>query len=251
MQIETLAASDNIAELLEGSLLNEIGGCVVDNFEADMLSRSQWENKQKEAMRLASQLTEDKNYPWPGAANVKFPLLTEAAVQFNSRIYPALLPSTDLVKARVVGFDHDGAKTDQAIRVSKHMTWQLIEEMEEWEEEMDRALLALPITGCFFKKTYFDANLGRNRSEAISATDFVLDYFAKTVEDAHRKTHVLYYTENEYRKGVLSGIFLDEDLGKPEIKDEDRAGKEGESPNIRDDEASRYTFLEQHTYWDW
>ena len=245
-----LAESDNIAELLDGKELAKIGGEVVADFDADMESRRQWEAKQKEAMALASQITEDKNHPWPGAANVKFPLLTEAAVQFNSRIYPALLPTIDLVKARVVGFDHNGAKMNQAIRVSKHMTWQLTEEMEEWEEDMDRALLGLPINGCFFKKTYFDANIERNRSEAISAMDFVLDYFAKTVEDAHRKTHVLYYTENEYRKGVLSGIFLDEDLGQPTVEDEERVGKEGESPSTRNDAAARYTFLEQHTYRD-
>jgi chaperonin GroES len=41
-------------------------------------------------MDLALQLQKDKSFPWPGASNVAFPLVTIAALQFHSRAYPAL-----------------------------------------------------------------------------------------------------------------------------------------------------------------
>ena len=243
------AESANIAELLEEVVLNKIGEDVISGFDADVESRSQWQEKQNDSMCLAAQVVEGKSFPWPEAANVKYPLLTEAAIQFNSRIYPALIPSTDLVKARPVGYDATGEKINQATRISKHMTWQLSEEMEDWEEEMDRALLALPITGCFFKKTYFDEEKEVNASECISAFDFVVDYYSKSIETAFRKTHVLYYREDEYRRGVRAGIYLDLELGAPVYVERHPTAKEDHKEN-RQDASTPYQFVEQHTYLD-
>ena len=243
------ATSENIAELLSDDELAKIGQEVVSNFNDDLNSRSGWTQQQEEALKLAAQIQETKNYPWQNAANVKFPMLTEAAVQFNSRIYPALVPSTNIVKGRVVGFDLDGQKMEKAIRVSKHMSWQLIEEMEEWEEDMDRALMQLPIAGCFFKKTYYDSDKGQNVSEAISALDFVLDYYAKSVETCYRKTHVIYQYENEVRREILSGRYIDADLGKPVVELKKPENREGHDP-IAQDASVPYEILEQHTYRD-
>jgi hypothetical protein len=53
-------------------------------------------------------------------------------------------------------FDPQGQKAILADKLAKHMNYQLLEDMEDWEEEMDRLLIMLPIVGCLFKKTYFD-----------------------------------------------------------------------------------------------
>jgi chaperonin GroES len=111
---------------------------------------------------MAMQVRETKNFPWPNASNVKFPLLTVAAIQFQARAYPAIVDGSNLVKGRVLGPDPQGEKRERADRIGAHMTWQLLYRMPGWEEETDRLLLMLPIVGCVFRKTYFDSIANSN-----------------------------------------------------------------------------------------
>jgi chaperonin GroES len=79
-------------------------------------------------------------------------------MQFAARAYPSLIPSDGrVVKSQVIGKDPDGSKTEIAEAVSLYMSYQLMEEMDGWEEEMDRLLIMLPIVGTIFKKTYWDS----------------------------------------------------------------------------------------------
>ena len=231
----------NIAEVLDESRLNEIGEKVVSGFDTDVSDRWEWDEEMSDAMDLALQVMEEKTYPWKGASNVKVPLLTEAAVQYNARMYPALIPSTDIVKPRIVGNDPDGQKRESGIRVSKHMSYQMLEQMEEWEEEMDRGLIVQPILGNMYKKTYYCPMEGRNISEMLSPHEFICCNNAKSLEKSYRKTHHFPMSENDVRSNILMGNFLDEDLGDANYHREDH-----ESSTITHD----YHVLEQHTWED-
>lgn len=253
MSLETLteyATKINIAEELTEDELQTIGIEVVKDYLIDRRSRTEWEERNDEATKLAAQVVEEKSFPWPGAANVKFPLLTEAAVQFNARAYSALVPNNNIVSARVVGYDPDGKKMDQGTRVSRHMSYQLLEEMEEWEEEMDALLLALPILGCMFKKTYYDPILGRNKSEIIYPKDLVVDYYTRSLEQSYRKTHVIPYNHNDIQSMKAAGIYLNVDLDTPQqVPNELRDELYGLSVSEVTDSTERQV-LEQHTYRD-
>jgi chaperonin GroES len=88
--------------------------------------------------------------------------------------------------------------------------------MKEWEEDMDRLLITLPVTGCEFKKTYFDPQKGYNCSEYVRSTDLVINYYAKSLEEAARKTHILSMDKNEIVEMQRAGLYLDVDLGAAE-----------------------------------
>jgi len=240
-------ASDNIAESLDKDTLTTIGAQVVDGYDADRNDRQQWEDKMKDAMDLALQNSKEKSFPWVNASNVMMPIITEAIIQYNSRMYPALIPPVDIVKGRIVGFDPDGEKQNQAVRVSKHMSYQLLEEMEEWEEEFDRGLIIQPLLGNMYKKTYFDESLSRNVSEMLSPNEFVMCNNAKSLETSFRKTHFFDATENDIKIGILSGQYLDVDLGKPQKDDSDKPESQRTSET---DESTPYVLLEQHTWID-
>ncbi len=168
MKIETILGSVNVAEKLTDEQLQKIGDTAVSGYETDLESRRPWEQDLKTWTELALQVTSQKTFPWPNAANIKYPLLATAAMQFAARAYPTLVPSDGkVVKCRVVGYDMDGQKAARAHRVSKHMSYQLLDEMEDWEEDMDRLLIALPIAGTCFKKTYWDAGKQRNCSTLV------------------------------------------------------------------------------------
>ena len=108
LKLEDLVACPNIAELLDEQDLHKIGYDTVKGFENDLQSRSAWEKKTEESMKLALQVAEAKSFPWPGASNVKFPLITIAALQYHARSYPVLVDGEEPVKCRVIGDDADG-----------------------------------------------------------------------------------------------------------------------------------------------
>ena len=125
LNLTDLVACPNIAELLDEADLNKIGHDCVHGFELDLLSRSTWEKKTEESMKLALQVVEQKSFPWPNASNVKFPLITIAALQYHARSYPVLVSGDQPVKCRVIGLDPDGEKQRRADRVSAHMSYQI------------------------------------------------------------------------------------------------------------------------------
>lgn len=252
---DLVMSTANLAEQgkISDAELSRIGQTVVDEYDQDVQSRSDWEKRYEQALKLASQVVEAKSFPWKGAANIKFPLLTTACVQFSARAYPALIPGKNVVNCRVTGFDEEGTKQRRAERISRHMSYQILEEMEEWEEDMDRMLIMLPITGTEFKKTYFDPNLGRNVSVHVLAKDLVVNYWAKSLETASRKTHRIWYTPNDFKERVNRGVFLDIDLGQAQSNPDNLRPAsdliQGLSPPS-DDVDAPHLFLEQHRFLD-
>ena len=250
LSLEDIQDSKNVVDLLKEDTVDDIGRLVCEDYEVDEQSRRKWKIKMEEATELALQLTTPKTYPWPNAANVKFPLLTVASMQFAARAYPALVKAPDLVKFRVQGSDPDGAKAAKAQRISSHMSYQLLEEDEQWEEGQDKALLALPILGCLFKKSYYDPTLEHNCSKLVLPKSLAVHYYAKSIEDAERKTEIFELYDREIKERELRGIFKENDYGPPptpEEREEDE--RQGMAAPLSDRDTPR-VFLEQHRYLD-
>lgn len=266
LTLDEILGADNIADLLPANTLTKIGSDVVRDYAIDVESRKTegWDRRNETAMKAAMQKREPKNSPWPDASNVKYPLLTTAAIQFQARAYPAIVDGSNLVKGRVLGPDNGvpvvgpdgqpevqqgpdgrpqpvwqtppGEKRDRADRVANHMTWQLLFKMNGWEEDTDRMLLMLPIIGCVVRKTYYDAILGSNVSMMIAPEDFVVNYWTKSLDSAPRMTHVLRYYPHEARERIVTGIWR----SVPVDSDAD----DGKAQS--DDETALVRFYEQH-----
>ncbi|MCI4437903.1 MAG: hypothetical protein JHC33_13940 [Ignisphaera sp.] len=253
MKIEKILASKNIAEDLKEDQLIMIGDQVSTGYNSDLESRRPWEEDLKNWTELALQVSSSKTFPWPNAANIKFPLLATAAMQFAARAYPTLVPSNGtLVKCRVVGYDPDGQKTARAERISKHMSYQILDQMSDWEEDMDKLLIALPIAGTCFKKTYWDAAKQRNCSKLVLPKALVVNYDCRNIEEAERITEVVYLTKRSVKERQNQGVFLDVDLGDPQGDPDNKTTSVNQAFQKAgdDDETTPYVFLEQHTYLD-
>lgn len=256
IKLSDITYATNVADELEDEELAKIGAQVIEDFEMDCESRHEWYLKMQEHFEMALQLADQKQWPWPGASNVQFPLLTIAALQFQARAYPALIPQDgQVVKAKTVGIPTQ-EKMDAAIRVSKHMSYQIMEEMPSWEEGMDRLLLALPIAGSMFKKTYYDNLNETNCSEIIYPKDLVVNYYAKSLESASRISHCLYLYKNDIYERIASGIFRDVDLGDNysygsdyDLDADNIARLQGLYEPATDDDAP-YFLIEQHRWVD-
>lgn len=245
-----LGESLNLATKLDEADLITIGNQVVDGFDADKTSREPWEEDLKNWTELALQVVKNKTFPWPNAANIKYPLVATAAMQFSARAYPTLVPSNGkIVKCKVNGYDPDGQKAQRAERIGMHMSYQILEQMDDWEEHMDKLLICLPISGTVFKKTYWDSDKQRNCSHLVLPKTLVVNYYAKSLDDAERITEIIYQTKRKVKELVNQEVYLDVDLGSPSVELE----KDTISQNLNfdnDDETTPYELLVQHNYLD-
>lgn len=251
--LETILGQANIAHLLPEDDLKLISTKVIKEYEIDKDSNEEWRKKTEEAMKIAKQIVEVKNTPWPNASNVKYPLITVAAIQFAARAYPAIVSNRQVVKGKIVGSDQGipatngsgqiqvdeneqvifevqpGAKRDRADRIANHMSYQFLEEMEEWEDETDSLLHGLPVVGMLFRKVFFNPELGRNQSRVLWPSQVIVNSEAKSLGTAARITEIvnLYPYQMEERK--RAALWLDVEIP---LKEEEEALEE---------------FIEQHT----
>lgn len=252
-QLRKHIESTNIAESLDEDMLSEIAHDVIKGFETDFQSRAAWAESVEEWTKLAGQVYEEKMFPWPRASNVKYPLVSVAAMQFNARAYPSLIPSDGaVVKAQVLGKDDTGEKQEKAQRISSYMSYQIMHEMKGWEEDMDRMLLMLPIVGTMFKKTFFDPVSKTNRSCLILSKNLVVNYWATCLEDAERVTEIIEMSQRRVKDNQRAELFLDVDLASPSIDTAFRLDDqviEMIMPSA-DDDTTPHILLEQHTFLD-
>ena len=248
VDVSQLVDFPNIADGIDAETLARISIKVIDGYKADDMSRKSWLNRSRQWMKLATQVIEEKTFPWDGASNVKYPLLTIAAVQFAARAYPALIPNNNIAKGLVIGYDPDGSKAVKAEKIGKHMSFQFMEEIPDWEDGMDKLCIILPVLGCVFKKTY--QGYDGPRSEVVLAENLVVDYYAQSLESSSRVTHVLYLTKNQVRERQLMGLFRDVDLNGPATPPTNVQNNSETLPPPPDDESTPYTILEQHRWLD-
>lgn len=216
--------SVNLVSKIPDDKQKDIGKDIVTDVNTDIDSRQNWETKRDKWLKLWACHRKPKNDPWPKASNVCVPLLAVAANQFHARSYQAIFAPNELVKTIPVGQnDFKRAKA-----VEQYMNWQLLFEMEEYEDIFDKTLLQLPINGIAFKKIPWDKNLDRPKSDYISPVDLVLPYRTKSLETARRITHQLYLHFDELEQRNAQELYENfgdlnktgtEDDRKPAIKD--------------------------------
>ena len=111
LEFEDILRGGNLAEQLNADQLQIIGDQVHEHYSDDRVSREDWEDGYSKWLDMACQKKTTKNKPFANCANIKYPLVTQAALAFNARATPALIPNSEPVGAAPVGPDPDGQKT--------------------------------------------------------------------------------------------------------------------------------------------
>lgn len=250
LNLREIERSKNVDALLTEKQSDEIGRDVVAAFEEDKNSRKEWERRTENAIKLALQMVETKSFPWPDASNVKFPLVTIAALQFSARAYPSLVKVPDLVHYRVMGKDENGKKAARASRIGRHMSFQLLDQDEAWEEDTDRKFIVVPIIGCAFKKTYWDHVKQQNCSRLVLPQNLVVHYYTKSIEETERKTEIFELYDREIKERQLNGLYSKKELAQPQVGEQKLSDqRQGITPPPVSKSSPR-TMLEQHLYLD-
>ena len=250
LDLRKIQDSKNVTELLDAEYLANLGSRVVQDYKNDDATRSGWKKRNEEAMKLALQVSEAKNYPWRNASNVKFPLLSQAALQFQVRAYGQLVKGPDIVKFRVRGFDPDGQKAARASRISQHMSYQLLDEDDSWEDGFDKLLMVLPIMGLCYRKKYWSPDEQRLKTTTVLPQDLVVPYRTRSLETTPRKTEIYELYDREIKERQNLGIFRKVELGQPDLIEPDEADKRDDITSDIQDTVRPRRILEQHLFLD-
>lgn len=255
--LSQLLESENILDTLIEELgeqeIKTLGANLKQDYDNDFLSVKPFIEQQMEGRKLALQHAEIKNIPWEKASNVKHPLITIAGTQFGARAYPAIIPGINVVKTKISATVKDTRElSNRARRIATHMDYQLLEEMNNWEGDMDRMLSALlPTDGTAFKKTYYDPDRKLVVSDLITFDELIVDFDADSLEKAYRKSHKLWYTKNQVTEMVNSGWFNEIEVVDPvELKPSEVKSEVFKRNRIGIDDATQDLFIEMHTWKD-
>lgn len=201
-----------------------------------------WEEDIEDWMDLACQLRESKSYPWPDASNVKYPLISVAAIQFSARAYPSFIPPDGkIVKTTVIGPDPTGEKSKKGERIGTFMSWQILKDMEDWEEDMDKLLMTMAVMGLMFKKTFYDPHTEKIKSCVIDARDLIVNHWSKNLETAERVSERFYFFPREVNERMRTGFYEKCDLSPPTLPD-------ASDVQASDTDSIPYQIIEQHCW---
>jgi hypothetical protein len=237
--------NDNLAEDLDESVLTELAGDLLGEFDEDISSRKDWIQTYVDGLELLGMKVEDRTEPWPGACGVHHPLLAEAVVKFQAETMSETFPAQGPVRTQIIGKETI-EKKDAAARVQEDMNYQLTDVMVEYRPEHERMLWGLGLAGNAFKKVYYDPSLGRQVAMYVTAEDVVVPYGASSLEVAERVTHVMRKTPNELKKLQANGFYRDVDLPEPVNSMDEVEQKISEQLGFRAETDDRYKLLEMH-----
>jgi len=239
----------NLAEYIDDGDLQTLASDLVALVDADINSRKDWTEMFVKGLEVLGMKYEERTEPWNGACGVYSPLLTEAAIRFQSEMITETFPAQGPVKTQIIGAI-DQLKTDAAERVRDDMNYMLTERMIDYRSEHERMLYSLGLSGAAFKKIYPNPSTELPAAPFVPAEDLIMPYGASNVYTAERVTHVMRKTENEIKKLQVAGFYIDEELGEPVRFFTDIEKKKAEEQGYTLTDDDRYQVLEIHVDWD-
>ena len=242
---EELEFDANLAEDISEGELEKIASELIEMVEDDINSRKEWAEMFVKGLEVLGMKYEERAEPWLGACGVYSPVLTEAAIRFQSEMITETFPAQGPVKTQIIG-EETKQNQEAAERVRDDMNFRLTEEMIEYRPEHERMLYALGLSGSAFKKVYYDPSLGRQAAPFIPAEDIIMPYGVSNVYSAPRVAHVMRKTKNDIRKLQVAGMYRDIDLGDPVRMFTDIEKKKAEEQGYTLTDDDRYQILEVH-----
>jgi len=239
----------NLAEYMDEGELQSLASELVALVDADINSRKDWTEMFVKGLEVLGMKYEERTEPWNGACGVYSPLLTEAAIRFQSEMITETFPAQGPVKTQIIG-EVDRLKEDAAERVRDDMNYMLTEKMIDYRSEHERMLYSLGLSGAAFKKIYPNPSTELPAAPFVPAEDLIMPYGASNVYTAERVTHIMRKTENEIKKLQVAGFYLDEELGEPVRFFTDIEKKKAEEQGYTLTDDDRYQVLEIHVDWD-
>jgi chaperonin GroES len=280
LDFKTILETDNIAEILSEEMRSSIASKIDTRYKIDLQSRTEKQKQLQDIIRFTLSQSEKRSFPFEGSSNVIFPLISTACVEFAAKCYPEIFKDGNIVKAKVIGNDDGevmkdlegnemrnedgsvatldetglpaiqnvGAKLKRGQRVATVMNYQLNEEIEGFEQDMDALFNALSSLGTMFKKNYYDSNENKICSSLIYPDKLIINDFAPSFEAP--VTQIIEKYPQDVVSSIRSGDYIDFDFDPDAVDsatDTNGLDKNNEKRTSDESQAGLILFLEQHT----
>ena len=252
-KLQQFIDSENIAEDLDDKTRDEIASSVIAGYKVDEESRSEWKGWMDKAFDLLKYTTGNKNSPWEGSANIKYPLIMGSCIQFNARTNPEIIRDDKVVEVRLMGDDDPQHNlSNRADRLSEHMSYQLLVQSKHWTRDTDKLLMMLPMMGIVYRKTFFNPINGHPDTQLCLPDEIIVNNNIRSISEAGRITHKIPMSSNELIEQMRAGLFIEypiDELTSP-------TGVEDAAENITQDGQTdsmasiMHDIIEQHRFLD-
>lgn len=245
-----LSNPTDIARLLSDTVLNSIYDYCNVRYTDLVALRTARNEKLQQANEEALQVYKPKNFPWPKAASVKYPLITNACIDFASRIFPAVWKDGDVAQTKYYSDNKDYGAGE---RIARYLNFYLNEKIPAWPENLDKLTTSLPINGLMLKKVYFDPEIMSVRSDLVFPQDLFVPNEASCLKDAP----FFFQRYSLPRQGIISyirsGIWSAEEKDFPESSND---GEVATGADVRPEDKQTSSFsdvfevVEGYINWD-
>lgn len=247
----------NLARKMTESERRNLASRICEYIEVDKQSRADWERREAVGLALMG-ITElpAEMADWkmqvdsPGGAQVKLPLVIEAATHFQARAIAELFPAEGPVKTQVLG-KQTAERTAQAERIRNFGNYYFTQLDKGYYADTDQMLLYLPLAGSAFRKAGINWATGLPQLRYVKATNFIVPYSAIDLESAPRYTHLYPMTGQEIRRAMEAGRFMNVRLQRPAMNEAKHSQtsdvSDGRTPSEHDDDAN-YDIAECHVW---
>lgn len=155
-----------------------------------------------------------------GASRVVHPVLTEACVDYQSRIIREVWPPQGPVKPGLIGAVTK-TKTEKAKRVAEHLNFQITHQIKGARATMEVLFAQVPLGGSQYIRQYWDHTLCQPCWQFASIDHVLVPFNSADFASAKRKTFIDTVDSVEFRRRVSKQQYLDLELapssGIPEM----------------------------------
>lgn len=219
----------NLAELLPPNIKDQISTSLIRLIEMDKESRAKRDEQYEEGIKRTGM---GKDAPggaaFEGASRVVHPMITEACIDYQSRIMKEIFPPSGPAKPSMIGAVTK-RKTEKARRVSEHMNYQITRQIKGARTTLEVLFAQVPLGGSQYIRQHWDHGAKRPDWQFASVDRVLVPFAAADFASAKRKTFIDTIDEVEFKKRIAMGMYLDLDLPRmSQVSERTRSEKASE-----------------------
>lgn len=194
------------------SFLDKLASDLIEAIELDIDSREGRDKQYEEGLRRTG-IGGDApgGASFNGATKTVHPMITKAAVDFESRAIKELFPPGGPVKTHILG-EETKERLEKASRKAKHMNWQLTFQIPEFRPSLEQLLTQLPMGGVQYQRWVWIPRKKRPVPNFVPVDKMVIPFAAENFYTAERRTFIEDITQLEIDQRVRDGLYVDDNL---------------------------------------
>ena len=194
-----------VASITDEADQRKIASRVFKDYETDHRSSERYREKRASILKLFIGMLPPSQ---DDGAQIHYSIIAQAVIRIHARIYDQQFPSNgEFFGVRPT----DNTDAERAIRVAKHMNWQVLHQIPEYVPNHDALIMQWLLYGSAFSYVYWGSVRNRPCHEVCATEDIILPYTRKSTDpnlaDIPRITRILRLQRHELEAEAATGYY--------------------------------------------